>query len=81
MLVKIIIIKTGKYCSGKETIYVSSDYLHREIIMPHYKIVYKIPLSMASWNCMSYKQTLGGCTGLTLQSWKMKFVDYKYTKE
>lgn len=36
---------------------------------------------MASWNCIFYKQTLGECTGLTLQSWKMKSVDYKYTKE
>lgn len=66
-----IIIKIWKYCPGKGTISVSSDYPHRENIIPRYKIVSKMPLSMATRNCMAYKQTLGRYTGLILQSWKM----------
>lgn len=50
---------------------VSGDYLPREIILPHYKMVQKIPLSMAAWNRMSYKQTLGGYVSPALQNRKM----------
>lgn len=60
----------------------SSDYLHREIILPHYKIVYKIPLRLLRILCLTNKlwedvQVLlyraGKC--------ERKLADYKYTKK